>query len=147
VGTLVHRLFQFGAELPAPAGTEEFARLAEKLLRPEERATATSPRGSVAKAVDAWLSMARQPDVASLLESGERLHELTFSLVAAAEPGRVLRGTIDCLIRKPDGSIVVVEFKTGAVSATHEAQLDIYLHAARAMYPHAKVTGLLVYPS
>jgi ATP-dependent helicase/nuclease subunit A len=146
VGTLVHRLFQFGAGLPALAGTEEFASLADKLLRPEERATATDPRGSVARAVDAWLSIARQPDVASLLESGERLHELTFSLVAAAEPGRVLRGTIDCLVRQPDGSIVVVEFKTGAGSAAHDAQLEIYLHAARAMYPQSEVTGLLVYP-
>ncbi|HVD92955.1 MAG TPA: UvrD-helicase domain-containing protein [Vicinamibacterales bacterium] len=165
VGTLVHRLFQFGAELLASAGVKDFASLAErqdfarlaehqdfaplaeKLLRPEERATAADARGAVAKAVDVWLAMARQPDVASLLDSGERLHELTFSLVAPAAPKpRVLRGTIDCLIRRADGSIVVVEFKTGPIAATHAAQIDTYVQAVKAMYPEAAVTGRVVYP-
>ena len=146
VGTLVHRLFQFGADLASSAGCEEFALLGEKLLRPEERATAADARASVAKAVEAWLGMVRQPDVASLLDSGERLHELTFSLVEPDQPSRVLRGTIDCLIRRPDGSIVVVEFKTGAISPAHAAQLDIYVRAARAMYPESEVSGRVVYP-
>jgi ATP-dependent exoDNAse (exonuclease V) beta subunit len=146
VGTLVHRLFQFAAELPASATTEDFACLAEKLLRPDERATAADVRTSVAKAIDAWTRMTRQPDVAALLASGERLHELTFSLVDPNPPSRVLRGTIDCLIRRPDGSIIVVEFKTGAPAPTHDAQIDAYVRAAKAMFPDAAVSGRVVYP-
>jgi ATP-dependent helicase/nuclease subunit A len=145
VGTLVHRLFQFGAGLPS-AGPEDFARLAEKLLRPDERATAADAVASLARAVEAWTAMSQQPDVAALLASGERLHELTFSLVAPDEPSRVVRGTIDCLVRRPDGSIVIVEFKTGAPSPAHAAQLDVYVAAARAMYPGASVSARVVYP-
>jgi ATP-dependent helicase/nuclease subunit A len=146
VGTLVHRLFQFAAELPASATAEDFACLAEKLLRPDERATAADLCTSVAKAIDAWTRMTRQPDVAALLASGDRLHELTFSLVDPNPPSRVLRGAIDCLIRRPDGSIIVVEFKTGARSPTHDAQIDAYVHAAKAMFPDATVSGRVVYP-
>jgi ATP-dependent exoDNAse (exonuclease V) beta subunit len=90
--------------------------------------------------------MTRQPDVAALLASGERLHELTFSLVDPNPPSRVLRGAIDCLIRRPDGSIIVVEFKTGVPSPTHDAQIDAYVHAAKAMFPDAAVSGRVVYP-
>ena len=90
--------------------------------------------------------MRSQPEVAELLESGERLHELPFSFLAPGQPGRVLRGTIDCLVRRPDGSIVVIEFKTGAPSPSHQAQLDIYVQAARALFPGATVSGQVVYP-
>lgn len=146
VGTLVHRLFQFAAGLPAPASAAEVADLAARLIRPEERATAADAAASVARAIAAWTAMRAQPGVAELLESGERMHELPFSSVAPDQRGRVLRGTIDCLVYRADGSIVVVEFKTGAPSPTHETQLDIYLRAARAMFPKGTVTGRIVYP-
>ena len=89
---------------------------------------------------------ASRPEVARLLSSGERIHELPFSYVAPGQPGRVLRGTIDCLVRQPDGSIVVIEFKTGAPSPAHTAQLDLYVGAARDIFPGAPVSGVVVYP-
>ena len=58
----------------------------------------------------------------------------------------MLRGTIDCLVRADDGSVTVVEFKTGRPRASHQSQLDIYVEAVRALVPDASVTGRLVYP-
>ena len=145
VGTLVHRLFQFTEELAGADSPEQVATLAARLIRPEERATAADASASVARAVDAWSSMTRQPRLAELLASGERMHELPFSYAHADSPSRVLRGTIDCLLRRPDGSLTVIEFKTGAEAAAHQAQLDLYVRAVRAMFPGAPVAGVLVY--
>jgi len=147
VGTLVHRLFQFGAELPAPFGAADAKARAARLIRPEERATAADAPAAVTRAIEVWMATRAQPGVSALLESGERIYEVPFSCVADQQPGRVLRGTIDCLVRPQDGSIVVIEFKTGAPSPAHQAQLDFYVRAARAMFPDAAVTGRVIYPS
>ena len=145
VGTLVHRLVQFAAELAEFADSDDVANLAARLMRPEERATAVDAAASVARAIAAWSALRAQPGLAELLASGERMHEVPFSCVAPESPARVLRGTIDCLVRRPDGSIAVIEFKTGAPSKAHQAQLDIYLQAARAMFPDSPVTGRIAY--
>ena len=91
--------------------------------------------------------MRERPDVAALLAVRRRLQEVPFSLRRVAEgTPMVLRGTIDCLIRKDDGSVVVVEFKTGRRRASHQRQLDVYVEAARALCPGSSVEGRLVYP-
>jgi ATP-dependent helicase/nuclease subunit A len=145
VGTLVHRLFQFAAELPAAVAPEQVADLAARLIRPDERATAADAAGSLARAIAAWTALNAQPGISELLESGERMHELPFSCRAPGGSQRVLRGTIDCVVRRRDGTIVVIEFKTGVPSPSHQAQLDIYLEAARGMFPGAAVDGRIVY--
>jgi ATP-dependent exoDNAse (exonuclease V) beta subunit len=73
------------------------------------------------------------------------MFELPFS--AAPEGGGPIgRGTIDCVVEKPDGSILVVEFKTGRVRPIHQRQLDLYLAAARQLHPEAPaVHGALLY--
>jgi ATP-dependent exoDNAse (exonuclease V) beta subunit len=78
----------------------------------------------------------------ALLGSGRCSYEVPFSWRAGDV---ILRGTIDCLVEGDDGSITVIEFKTGAVRETHERQLDIYLRAARALYPQTRVEGALIY--
>jgi ATP-dependent helicase/nuclease subunit A len=146
VGKLVHRLFQFAAELASSVAPEAITDLATRLIRPEERAMATDVQICVARAVAAWTAMKSQPGVTDLLESGERMHELPFSYDVPGPTRRVLRGTIDCLVRRPDGAIVVIEFKTGAPSPSHRAQLDIYLAAARGMFPGCAIEGRIVHP-
>ena len=124
------------------------------LLKPEERAALDDVHATAAAAVTAWRSMRTREEVAALLASGSRLHEVPFSLrvagssVSPAIPVGpiVLRGTIDCLIRRDDGSIAVVEFKSGKPQAFHQAQIDLYVEAARALFPQAAVEGRLVYP-
>ncbi|MEP6593468.1 MAG: PD-(D/E)XK nuclease family protein, partial [Acidobacteriota bacterium] len=82
---------------------------------------------------------------------GRRLYEVPFSLQRAPALGPpdavpvVLRGTIDCLLIRTDGSVVVIEFKTGAPRASHRPQLAVYEEAARALFPGARVEGRLIY--
>ena len=58
----------------------------------------------------------------------------------------MLRGTIDCLVQRPDGAVTVVEFKTGARRTVHERQLSIYRTRRGALFPASRVEGPLIYP-
>ena len=158
VGTLVHRLFQFLDGPTGPIGEPNLAH-ARELLKPDERAAIVDVDATVQAAIDVWRRMRLSEDVALLLASGQRLYEVPFSMRLAPrgagsgerEAGSrereavVLRGTMDCLVVRPDGSVVVVEFKTGRARPSHQRQLDIYLDAARALFPGAPVSGQLIY--
>jgi len=65
---------------------------------------------------------------------------------ARAGAGVILRGTIDCLVERDDGTVVVVEVKTGGRDPQHERQLAVYVDAARAVFPSRRIEGLLLYP-
>jgi ATP-dependent exoDNAse (exonuclease V) beta subunit len=96
-------------------------------------------------AIGAWRSMRARPDVMALLESGRPHYEVPFSL-HDPDSAAILRGTIDCLVQRPDGAVTVIEFKTGARRTFHERQLSIYVRAAAALFPSSKVEGALIYP-
>jgi ATP-dependent exoDNAse (exonuclease V) beta subunit len=102
-----------------------------------------NPDAAAASALATWNRLRTQPDVMALLGMPDRYHEVPFSL---RQPTGILRGTIDCLIRKTDGSLVVLEFKTGKPRPAHQLQLDLYVAAAREMFPGSLVEGRLVYP-
>jgi ATP-dependent exoDNAse (exonuclease V) beta subunit len=57
----------------------------------------------------------------------------------------IVRGMIDCLVRRPDGSIAILEFKTGKQRAWHQEQLALYVEAARRLFPAALVEGHVIY--
>jgi ATP-dependent helicase/nuclease subunit A len=141
LGTLVHRLFQ--AQTERSDDPRETARM---LVRAEERAVTEDLDSLVARALCIWTSMRHSDEVRPLLEGGVVMTEVPFSLRNAAD-GRteIIRGTIDCLVESPDGRLTVLEFKTGAPRATHAAQLDLYVRAARALFPSAEVEGRLIY--
>ncbi len=128
---------------------------ARELLTPLERVTIADPDAAVRAAVAMWREISGREDVSELLASGARSYEVPFSLRMPPAPGVpptpaagvVLRGSIDCLVTQEDGSVVVVEFKTGRPRASHRRQLDIYLAAARALFPGAPVSGRLIYGS
>ena len=93
---------------------------------------------------DAYLALCAQPSIVEALEAGEALFEVPFSVrLAASQP--ILRGTFDCLVRRADGSVTLLELKTGKPSPAHEQQLSTYLTAARALFPGTTVEGKLVY--
>jgi len=77
--------------------------------------------------------------------SREILVEVPFSLVDDADHAKVLRGTIGCLLRRDDGSIEVLEFRSGPPALEPDAALDLSLRAARALFPETTVTGRLIY--
>jgi ATP-dependent helicase/nuclease subunit A len=146
IGTLVHRLFQFAANLPVEPTPVEIAEFAATLLRPDDRATARDLTALTRRAVDVWQSMRNRSDIDGFLGEGDCLYEVPFSMSAPDESGCIVRGSIDCLVRHPDGSLIVIEFKTGRRRAEHQAQLDLYLAAVRGMFASSAVRGLLVYP-
>ena len=142
VGRLVHRLL---ARFPPGAAADEATVLAtvEALVTDEERAQVPELDAAIARAVRLHRRLASRPDVQSLFAGGTAAFEVPVSLV---QDGRVLRGTIDCLIRRPDGALVVVEVKTGPPRPEHQRQLEAYLGAIQALGPGIRATGCLVHP-
>ena len=144
-GILVHRLFQWCADT-RPADEAADLDCARALLSASERASIDHVEDIVAEAVTAWRCLRSRKDVVNLLAGDRLLHEVPFSMSIRShgEPV-VLRGVIDCLVQKNDGSILVVEFKTGRPRPSHQRQLDLYVDAAVAIYPGARIEGRLVY--
>jgi ATP-dependent exoDNAse (exonuclease V) beta subunit len=106
----------------------------------------------VEAAVDAFLSLRRRRDVVDVVDAAACHYEVPFSLrldpTAASGGGGgavIVRGSIDCLAEQPDGRVVVVEFKTGKQHAWHAAQTDLYVRAARAIFPGRPVECRLIY--
>jgi ATP-dependent helicase/nuclease subunit A len=143
-GILVHRLMQSSAG--SESADDSVKAFARRLLRPGERVLIANVDAIVDEAVSAWRSLRSRKDLAALL-SGERiLHEVPFSMVTRAQ-GRpiLLRGVIDCLVQRDDGSVLVIEFKTGRPRPSHQRQLDLYVEAAASIYPGVRVEGQLIY--
>ena len=120
--------------IPEPPAADFFAPLTDR---------EAIPRMTLAEPVSDWAAMAAHPEVARLLQSGECFRQLPFSCLAG-DPERVIRGTIDCLVRQPDGSIVVIAFGTVASAPGDADRLDLYVRAAREMFPGSGVAGRLV---
>jgi len=145
-GTLVHRLFQCAGNVKSDPNVDEVLPHARALLRPEELALAENATAVCDDAVRVFLTIRERPDVRDLLQTGERRYEVPFSLRVPDDPGRIVRGSIDCLVRRPDGTWVVVEIKTGRPRPEHHAQLQTYVRAAQELCPDARVSGVLIHP-
>jgi ATP-dependent helicase/nuclease subunit A len=142
VGRLVHRLF---ARFPpgAAAAPEAVRAAADGLVSDDERATVAELDAAIARAVALHARLSARADVVALFAEGTAAFEVPLSL---REDGRVLRGTIDCLVRRPDGSLLVIEVKTGPPRPEHVRQLETYLAAIRGLGPGIRATGCLVHP-
>jgi ATP-dependent exoDNAse (exonuclease V) beta subunit len=146
-GTLVHRALEQIGRIRDDSDAMLARRLAS-LVRDTDRAGSGIASGAVGLGVSVLRRMLSRPAVQALLADGEWLEEVPFSWRGTDADGRraIVRGTIDTVVRLPDGQHVVVEFKTGRRMPGHDAQLAIYLEAARALFPEAPARGLLVYP-
>jgi ATP-dependent exoDNAse (exonuclease V) beta subunit len=100
------------------------------------------PVTCVERALAAYRSIGAQPDVRAIYESGERLHEVPFTM---RDRGGFLRGSIDCLVRTAADRLVVLEFKTGRPRDEHRAQVDVYRAAAARLFPDCTVDATIVY--
>jgi len=141
VGRLVHRLL---ARFPPPAADAALVlSTAQALVTDEERAQVPELEAAIARAVALHRRLVARPDVQALFAEGSAAFEVPVSLV---QDGRVLRGTIDCLIRRPDGALMVIEIKTGPPRPEHQRQLDAYLGAIQALGPAIRATGCLLHP-
>jgi ATP-dependent helicase/nuclease subunit A len=143
LGTLVHRLFQ---RQPSPhLSHETLAALAERLVRPDERADLTEINSVVSLAAATFQTLRARDDIRDLLAEGECHYEVPFSFRPEGAEGRVVRGRIDCLVVRPDGRITVVEFKTGQARIEHRQQIEFYESVVRSMAPDATVDARIVY--
>jgi ATP-dependent exoDNAse (exonuclease V) beta subunit len=144
-GTLVHRLFErFGTSLAGDGPERSIASELARLNRDEESVEAGDIEDVFEHARDAYLGLCAQAELSDALDSGAPLFEVPFS-VRPASSQLILRGTFDCLIHRRDGGITVLELKTGKRAAEHDLQLEMYVTAAKAMYPGMPVEGRLVY--
>ena len=145
VGLLVHRLFQASSRTGATNPNPDPRALAASLLRPEERVVTDPVDRVLDSALNLWQRLNSREEVRALTTQ-RVLTEVPFSMRIEAD-GRplILRGTIDCLAQAPDGAITIVEFKTGTPRPAHERQLQLYVDAARTLFPGRPVRGLLLH--
>ena len=135
-GVLVHRALE--------SGTDDI----ERLLIDGERADIDDVPSLVARAQHLLQAIHAHPAIVAVFGPEAAVvwkrHEVPFSYRRGAA---VIRGTFDCLVERTDGTIEVLEFKTGQPLPEHQHQLDTYVAAARALFPERTVEGRLIYPA
>jgi ATP-dependent helicase/nuclease subunit A len=80
------------------------------------------------------------PPYAAREPAGTAIDAVPYSFVDEADPTRVVRGTIDRLIRREDGSFLVLA-RGGGPTDTVDGRLEVSVRAVRRMYPGTVVTG------
>jgi ATP-dependent helicase/nuclease subunit A len=141
VGTLVHRLLQrrgLTPDLDEPA----LYRTVARCLRPNESTDVDDRTELFRQVTAAYTAFCHRPDIRDVYATGEAMHEVPFTLV---EDGRIVRGTIDCLVRTAVDRVTVLEFKTGRRRPEHDVQAEFYRRATQAVFPDAVVEARVVY--
>ena len=131
-GTLVHRAIAAGA-----LHTSYEGRVA--LVRQLGRGEGPAAHAAALAAVE---QLATRPDVAAIISGSHVQHEVPVSVRAA--DGSVARAVVDMLVHRADGSVVVVEFKTGAAREADRRQLAAYAEGIRALDPALIVESRLI---
>ena len=140
VGTLVHRLLQrLGIDVRDAHAVRE---VALRLIRAEELDHPDNALHIAEAAVDAYQSACARDDMRALYQSGRALHEVPFTM---SLNGRIVRGTIDCLVESAPGVFTVLEFKTGRERPEDEQQVQMYVQALRHVFPEAAIDARVVY--
>jgi len=142
IGSAVHLLIQrhnFGQ----PVSPDDVRRALDLMPRADEPMDPALIGEIISRAARVYSTICARDDVREICAGGERLHEVPFTM---RERGDVLRGTIDCVVRRGDGSVFVLEFKTGRPRPEHRVQLGLYKRAAEHIFAGSRVEALLVYP-
>jgi ATP-dependent helicase/nuclease subunit A len=141
LGIMIHRMFEH-ADSFAAADPVQAAALCRRLLREEELIALDDHEAFAADAARIWVRSHARADVQEALSGQARFYEVPFSL---GDARGIVRGTIDCLVQKDDG-VVVLELKTGRARPGHRLQLELYVRAARQLLGNTvPVSGLLLY--
>jgi hypothetical protein len=128
----------------ATASTELLAEELRRLVTDEETAEAGDLAEVFRQATASYVALCGHPELSAAFDAGEPLFEVPFS-VRPADSQTIFRGTFDCLVRRRDGGVTVLELKTGNPTPEHDQQLSAYLMAARALFPGTLVEGKLLY--
>jgi RecB family exonuclease len=129
--------------MPATVNDEDLQTALEDTIRVDRRGVPGATE-AVPTVLERYRHLREQPALRALYEAGEPLHEVPFSVTL---DGQIVRGTIDCLVRGADGSVRVLEFKTGRVREEHARQAELYRRAVAAVLPDSSITVDVVYAS
>ena len=143
VGAFVHRAIGRGG-----LALEDDARAAplEALLTADERAAIDDVEAFVREVTASLGRLRAHPALADLLATPAAIDWIAHEVpITFRSRGEIVRGTIDCVVARANGSLEVLEFKTGHAHPSHDAQLSLYVDGIRALFPGAIVTGRLVY--
>jgi ATP-dependent helicase/nuclease subunit A len=143
LGTLVHRLFA-RAFAAGPSQTDLLA-VTRASVSAAELADVPNPAALFDRAVAVFVDLRGRPDVRAVMEGGICHYEVPFSYQPPDQPDVLVRGAIDCLVERPDGRLVVVEFKTGRPRAAHEAQATLYVAALERALGTKAISAQIVY--
>src|SRR5262245_23178894 len=145
VGTLVHRLVQrIGIQTPGSRMRDDqsIRQTALHLVRAHEIDDHDELQHAADAAVHAYRSICEREDVRLLCQAGRALHEVPFTM---SMKGRIVRGTIDCLVETAPGAFTVLEFKTGRERLEDRQQVQLYVQALRQVFPGATIEARVVY--
>ncbi|MEW6368382.1 MAG: UvrD-helicase domain-containing protein [Acidobacteriota bacterium] len=136
VGRIVHKLMEHRVSVD-----ETLIDRASSLVRPEIPVYEIEEIAK--KAADLYATLAQRADLRQTLASGECLREVPF--VIAEQSGSLVRGVVDCVVRRDEGTIVI-DYKTGRRTEADVDQMRVYLQALRLLMGQAtRLTGMLFY--
>jgi len=142
VGTLVHRLLQrIGIGDPG-SGVRNPRPIREVAAEVARGTEVDDLEGIVNAAVETYESICACEDVRVLYQTGRALHEVPFTM---SIDGRIVRGTIDCVVETAPGAFTILEFKTGRERREDSQQVRLYLRALRQVFPGAPIDARVVY--
>jgi ATP-dependent helicase/nuclease subunit A len=142
-GTLVHRLLR---RRPADSlRDDELSAMAQQLARPDELVDIADRQAFFARTLGRYRALRSNAELEELLARGDVAYEVPVSYRPPDRAGDVVRGVIDCLVRSPDGSLTVIEFKTGVPRSEHETQVALYVAALREIWPDRAINVRILY--
>lgn len=142
-GAAVHRLFQ--RQLGPNLSQSAIAAIVPYVIRPEDAVEIGDMKRLSHAAAEMYMRLRKHPDVVKLLSEGRCHYEVPFSFHPPDRPDVVIRGRVDCLVDRPDGSLVILEFKTGQPRPEHQRQVEFYRAAVGAAVPDREIRAQLVY--
>jgi ATP-dependent helicase/nuclease subunit A len=145
IGTLVHRLLQRIGIQDSGSGSRDarpIRDIAAHLVRSDEADDVDDLEATVNAACEAYESICACEDVRGLYQSGRALHEVPFTM---SMDGRIVRGTIDCVVETAPGAFTLLEFKTGRERSEDRQQVQLYLQALRRLFPGSSIDARVVY--
>jgi ATP-dependent helicase/nuclease subunit A len=143
LGTLIHRLFARG--LAERDSQTDLLAVARASVSAAELADVADPAALVDRAVAVFVALAGRANVRAVIDGGICHYEVPFSYQPPGRSDVLVRGAVDCLVERPDGRLVVLEFKTGRPRAAHEAQAALYVAALQRALGTKAISAQIVY--
>ncbi|MFD1747237.1 double-strand break repair helicase AddA [Rhizobium helianthi] len=145
-GQLSHRMLQTLPNLPR----EQWRDAAQRYL---ERTAGTWPEEERQALLENVLGVLEKPDLQPLFEGHAQAEVSIMGRLTLNERHYAVSGRIDRLAIAPDGSVIILDYKTNRfvprsadeIAFPHKAQLAIYREVLAPLYPGKTIRCILVY--